>query len=335
MRSALIFLACLGPPACLHAERPVWPTPSTAFAEGRPYAEFLQPTASGKPESGLFGCHRTNGQRFHEAIDIAPVLPRRRGEATDPVFAAHSGIVVHVNRIAGNSSYGRYVVMEHPDLVPAIFTLYSHLATIDPEIGEGTRVPAGGRLGVMGRSAGGYSIPPSRAHLHFEVGLRLSDRFDNWYQRQKFESANHHGNYNGINLLSWDPLDYYTAFRDGETESLLGYVGGLRPAVQLHVHSTRRPDFLDRYPELVLPGCEPDGQAGWEVVLNAWGLPLSFRPLARESLVPTIRPGRISVVAVDRAALAEFACRRIVQERNGRVVLGRHGRLILEILFQP
>ena len=66
----------------------VWPTESKAFGNGAPYEEFIQPTASGRPESGLFVDTRNNGYRFHEGIDIKPVRRDRKGEALDGVFAA-------------------------------------------------------------------------------------------------------------------------------------------------------------------------------------------------------------------------------------------------------
>ena len=65
-----------------------WPTPSKDFAQGKPPAEFLQPTVSGNPASGGFGDVRNNGYRFHEAIDIKPTKRNRRGEPLDDINAA-------------------------------------------------------------------------------------------------------------------------------------------------------------------------------------------------------------------------------------------------------
>src|SRR5688572_16663453 len=88
----------------------VWPTPSTAWSDGKPAKEFLQHAGSGDPESGGFGGVRSGGAQFHEGIDIKPVARNRRGEPTDEVYAAMAGIVRHVSSVAGNSSYGRYIV---------------------------------------------------------------------------------------------------------------------------------------------------------------------------------------------------------------------------------
>jgi hypothetical protein len=317
------------------AQAPVWPVPGEVPQLQHGYASFVQATASGEPESALFGCVRNNGNRFHEAVDIAPVLERRRGEATDPVVAIHDGIVRHISTASGNSSYGRYVVLEHPGLDLGIYSLYAHLAKVDPGIVVGQQVRAGTTLGIMGRSAGGYTIPRERAHLHLEIGLRLSGQFEKWYQRQAFKTPNQHGNFNGMNLIGLDPLDYYAAFRQGTAASPMAYLERIPPAVMLHLHTTWRPDFLDRYPGLLLSGAEPSLQTGWEVVLSAWGLPLSIKPLRVDELKGVDAPGDISVVGINRAALEAYDCRRIVDEKQGKVVLGRNGRNLIEILFMP
>lgn len=325
-------LSCL---SCFANSDPVWPVQDVTFTGSANYREFGQATSSGKPESALFGCVRTNGRQFHEAIDIAPVKPRNRGEATDPVVAIHDGVVKHISNVSGNSSYGRYIVVEHPSLDLVIFSLYSHLASIADGIRPGAMVKAGDVLGIMGRSAGGYTIPRERSHLHLEIGLRLSGDFENWYVRQGYTTANKHGNFNGINLIGLDPLDYFEQFRIGQVQSPLAYLETIPPAVMVHVYSDRKPDFLERYPELVIPGSELGEQAGWEVILSAWGLPLSVKPLDRGSLIGVRNEGDISVVGIDRTELSRYACRRIVQESKDKVVLGRGGQAIIEIMFMP
>ena len=117
----------------VHAEL-VWPTPNPAFQNGEPIEAFVQPTASGKKESGLFGCVRNNGRRFHEGLDLYPVARDKRGEALDTVYAVLSGRIVYINKVAGHSSYGRYIVIEHDQESPAFYTLYAHLARINDAV---------------------------------------------------------------------------------------------------------------------------------------------------------------------------------------------------------
>lgn len=333
--SIVILIAALLLPAILTAAELRWPLEENPIAKGRPYTSYVQPTASGKDESALFGCVRNDGRRFHEAVDIAPVKPRRKGEATDPILAIHDGIVTHISNVSGNSSYGRYVVLEHPGLNLQVYTLYAHLSKVEAGLSLGQIVKAGERIGTMGRSAGGYTIPRSRSHLHLEIGLRLSDDFNEWYRRQAYTTPNKHGNFNGMNLIGWDPVDYYQAWESGRASSPLEYLERLRPAVMVHVQTDQRPDFAVRYPELVLPGCPTGDQAGWEVLLSPWGMPLSLKPLAKAELRGVRKPGDISVVGVDRKALGAYACRRIIEESKGKVSLGSGGAMVLEMLFMP
>ncbi len=136
---------------------------------------------------------RSGGAQFHEGIDIKCISRDRRGEPTDSVFAAMAGIVRHISTSAGDSSYGRYIVLEHPEQTPAIYTLYAHLAHIAPGLKVGDQVTRGQVIGTMGHSSGGYIIPRDRAHLHFEMGVMVTRDFASWYATKKSGSANDHG----------------------------------------------------------------------------------------------------------------------------------------------
>lgn len=311
-----------------------WPTPSKLSDGDAALQAYVQPTSSGEPLSALFGCVRNSGHRFHEGLDITPVLERRRGQATDPIYAVHSGVVRHVNRISGHSSYGRYVVIEHDDLAPAIYSLYSHISSVADGIEPGVTVVAGQEIATMGNTAGGYRIPLIRSHLHLEFGLRISDDFDSWYQRQEFGSANHHGNFNGMNLTGWDPLAYLEGLRDGQFRQPLDYLQSIPPAFVVHVAVDRRPGFLNRYPRLELQGCDPSLRAGWKIVVSGFGLPLAFQGITYEEIRGVTHPGDASVVAADPAELDRFGCRDLVSESSAGFRLDSNGRQLLELLFE-
>lgn len=309
-----------------------WPTPHPGPARGASESAFIQPTVSGETQSGLFGCVRNDGSRFHEGIDIAPYEERDgRGEATDGIVAAFAGRVAYFNKVAGNSSYGRYVLLEHPQFSPAVYTLYAHLASIDSALRVGQTVVEGARLGVLGRSAGGYTIPRQRAHLHFEIGVRLTDRFQAWYDRQKFGSKNHHGVYNGMNLIGLDALDAYRWLRSRPGTTLDDYYRSLSPGLIVDVVTTRIPDFVRRYPALVAGGKVPARVEGWRITFTGWGLPISCEPLTN---VPAdAKSGGATIVAVDPDELNRYDCRRMVKSRGGKTILGGGGQQLLELLF--
>jgi len=317
---------------CHAAQRPLWPTPDTRFDEGRPYTEWAQPTASGKPESALFGCVRNGGRRFHEGLDIAPALERRSGEATDPVSAILDGRVVHINTVAGNSGYGRYVVLVHEAEKPAVYSLYAHLALVERGLKVGQTVTAGTVLGVMGRSAL-YSIPKDRAHLHLEIGVRLSERFQAWYDRQKFTEPNAQGVYNGMNLIGFDPLDFFERHRAGEVRSVRDYWSRIPVGFVLEVRQAGVPDMLRIHPEL-LAGPMPKGEvAGWRVAFSGWGLPLRFEPIAGDDPFAARPLGTLRVKAVNPPELERYACRDMVDMRSGSAKPGAGAERQIEIMF--
>ena len=256
----------------------VWPTESKAFAQGKPKSEFIQPTASGVLESGEFGDVRSGGYKFHEGLDIKPVRRNRKGEALDDVYVAMDGKVVLVNKVAGNSSYGRYIVVNHSHLDVEVYTLYAHLASIDSAIKNGVQVKAGTRLGMMGRSAT-YSIAKAQSHLHFEVGLRLSDSFDKWYSAQKYRERNFFGNYNGMNLVGFDPLDFFNAARENRLDGgISAYLQNLPTAVVVRVYTKATPQFVSIYPNLV----DENGENyGWDIWLTWYGLPKKFERIKK------------------------------------------------------
>ena len=308
-----------------------WPTPHEAPLRGDDWTQWVQATESGIDSSGLFGCVRNEGRRFHEALDIAPVLERRRGEATDPVFAAADGVVVYVNPTAGDSGYGRYVVVEHRQFSPTLVTLYAHLAGFEEATVAGRVVQAGDTLGTLGRSAGGYRIPPSRAHLHFEIALRLTDDFQPWYDAQSYGSPNQHGIWNGINLTGLDPWDAWLWLRDHEGSDLSDYFRQIEPGFVVELDTVRVPDLVERNPGLLAAPIPSTGVRGWRITFTAWGLPLRFEPMTDP--VPGHLYGTTRVVATDASRLEAFACREMVKMANGYARLDERGLRVLELLF--
>lgn len=326
-----VFLFLLGA-VSLAASPMHWPTPYAGPKTEAAASEWAQPTVSGEVPSALFGCVRNNGNRFHEGLDITPVQRRdRRGEAVDPITAAWSGRVVHLSPLAGLSSYGRYVVLEHSQFSPSIYSLYAHLASIEAKLEVGMMVESGEQIGIMGRSAGGYSIPRERAHLHFEVGLRLTDNFQAWFDRQRFGSQNDHGIYNGMNLLGLDPLDCYQWLHAQPGRTFTEYFPTIPPGVIFEVATSVVPDLARRNPGLVPGGRVPAGVRAWRVTLSGWGLPLSLEPLT--SVPEGMARGDVRVAAIDPGLLDRYGCRNIVERSGDVAVLGSGGRQLLELLF--
>lgn len=309
----------------------LWPTPNPAFQQGKPIETYIQPTISGNPSSGLFGCVRNGGSRFHEGIDLYPIKRDSRGEALDPIFSVLPGKVVHVSRVSGYSSYGRYVVVEHDGEVPAYHTLYSHLASVAEGIALGVRVEKGTVLGVMGRSAT-YTIPRSRAHLHFEIGFRLSDDFQAWFDRQNFSSVNRHGIWNGMNLVSIDPKRFYEAIRAGEVSNLRDHLRRLPPAARIRVHTRKVPDFVKNYPALLTRPYSGKTVIAWDIAFTQYGLPREWTPRFDGEGLPG-RPGDVKVIAYNPSLIKPQTCKRVLDIRNGKPSISSETITTIKKLF--
>ena len=308
-----------------------WPTPNTAFARGLGIADILQHAGSGDPASGGFGCVRTNDTQFHEGIDIKAVGRDRAGEPTDSIFAAMDGVVRYVNTRPGASNYGRYIVIEHPDQTPAVYTLYAHLSKVEAGIAAGTRVRRGQTIATMGRSSSGQAIPKDRAHLHFEIGVVVTQDFQSWYAFKKFGSANEHGIYNGMNLMGIDPLDFMQQNRAGRVGSFLDYIQRQPEAVTVRIATTRTPDFVKRYPALQTKAA-PFLVAGWEMKFNWSGLPVSFTP-PPPGEVAGLAANNPVISTADAAELRRQKCKSLAVSQRGSWKIGKDLETVLQQLF--
>lgn len=319
LRRGLTFLllACLAalPGA---ATEVVWPTTMDRGSIRGPQ-DYLQPTVSGKVESALFGMVREDGKRFHEGVDIRPAKTNADGEPLDLVLAAMDGQVAYLNPNV-NGPYGRYAVLYHPGAEIPVYTLYAHLAKLEPSLRVAMPVRRGSVLGLMGHTSGGVSpITVDRSHLHFEVGLILSTGFDRWYgaQAENRGSANHHGLYNGQNLIGMDPLLVLGQPR----VDLLAAVRSQPTALTISVRAPKPPDFVKRYPALVRG--DVARAAGWYVEFSWQGMPIRWTAL--EATSPQMPAGRWRLLEIDPAQRA-----RLLQ----RKMLGADGRTAGEVLTQ-
>ena len=311
-----------------------WPTPNPAWAQGRPIGAFLQHAGSGEPESGGFGGVRSGGTQFHEGIDLMATARDRRGEPTDSVYAAMNGVVRHVSTSPGDSSYGRYIVLEHPEASPPIYSLYAHLAQIAPGVRAGATVGVRQVLGTMGHSSGGYMIPRERAHLHFEMGVVMTRDFQAWYDRQRFGSRNEHGMWNGMNLVGFDPLAFFNEWRAGRIATVQDFFGRMPTVVRLRLATYRKPDFVTRYPSLLTRPMPMGPVAGWEIRFNWTGLPFAWTPLDA-SEVAGLAPEHVQILDVNADVERRERSKSLAVARRGAWAPGKDLEIALGLLFGP
>lgn len=211
--------------------------------------------------------------RFHEGIDIKPLQRDAKGNPRDEVRAIADGIVAYVTPTAGLSNYGRYIVVKHDLTDGSFYSLYAHLSEARVTIGQ--RVTAGTALGVLGYTGSG--INQRRAHVHVELNLFLSRRFDDWHAAN-FATPNHHGVFNGLNLIGLDLQALYLAQHKNPAASVAGAVRATASGYRVAVPGEAEMEIIKNYPWL-LDGSRPVGKpASWEVTFSGWGLPLAVKP---------------------------------------------------------
>jgi len=308
-----------------------FPTSQTDYLATNTTTVFM-PTGSGRPESAHYGSVRTSQQgkfilpSFHEGIDIAPTSRDRKQIPVDQITAAADGRVLYVNRIAGNSNYGRYIVLGHDDPVGEIYTLYAHLEEVESKLKHGLNISRGEIIGRMGNSAS-TGLPLARAHLHFEVGMINNLLFHGWFKRQKLKPD--HGNYHGHNLTGIQPLDVFRWQEENGSFSMKSYLDLLTPAFTVAVRSSRIPDYFRRYPSLWSGG----DSTGGAIVINVseGGVPQSGRPATADERTKLGLKKNV-VLSVNDGVLGRNGL-RMVTKKQGQWVLGKNGERWLEILM--
>ncbi|MDH3068666.1 M23 family metallopeptidase [Akkermansia sp. N21169] len=292
--SITIAASCMAVPA--HAILLRLPTANDALFRNKPedFFMYVDRTFEGvksKPwEGGQYGFTRTLvrtqagpvATKFHEGIDIKPLKRDATGAPLDMVHPVAGGRVVHVSDNPRDSSYGRYVVIEHTLPDGPLYSLYAHLASTNCKPGD--VVGTGNTIGKLGYS--GVGINKERAHVHLELCLLLNRNFQKWYDGRKLGTPNKHGIFNGLNLSGFNPVDALMICKDGTPFNLSQYISGLPPQYTVRVPNAGTPDMVKRYPFLLKQGSS--NPASWEIALTDSGVPVSFTPSAEPCAEPIV-----------------------------------------------
>lgn len=310
------------------------PTDNDAIYEGRgdAFYQYTDRYFKGKRsrpwEGGQYGFVRNLEEigpllvftKFHEGLDIRPVRRSRTGEPLDPVVSVDAGKVVYVNDDPRESSYGRYVVVEHWWSDAPFYSLYAHLG--DARVQSGQRVERGERLGTLGYT--GRGINKRRAHVHFEINLLLHEQFPAWHDAN-YRSSNEHGIYNGINMAGLDPSVLLVALRDDPMLAIDDFLLRQQPFFTVAAPNVGGLDLLNRYPWLWE---NPDAGelAAWEIDFAQSGLPLRVRSTALPIASPIVRRVQATEVSYD------FISNGLLDGINGQAWLTPRGLRYLDLL---
>src|SRR6266480_3921070 len=252
--------------------------------------------------------------RFHEGIDIKPLRRDARAEPLDEVRAIADGKVVHTNLVPGYSNYGNYIVIEHHWDGSSYYSLYGHLNSIGVQPGESVR--RGQRIAVMGYT--GVGLNQARAHLHLELNLMLSHRFEAWHNASFKNDPNHNGIYNGLNLVGLDIARLYLALRKNPSLTIPQFFGSCEVFYKVVLPRSSHFELPKLYPWLVhAAGVKA---SSWEVSFARSGLPLKIKPSEKQVDQP-----ELSYVKETLADAAYFT-QDVLAGRGANAHLGENGR---------
>jgi murein DD-endopeptidase MepM/ murein hydrolase activator NlpD len=182
--AAVLVLGCTSPPSSSTEER-AFTSSKSLLPEGEAFREPL-----GCVQSYITAATYTDG-RNHKywpaygdesyAIDFQLNPNFRDGGATVGAVAAGRVVAMRQRFIWGEAnSFGNAVLLEHrfSEGGPVYHSLYAHLDSFDPELGEGDWVEAGTRLGRMGQTGAGAGDPRPINHLHFTLWRDATVHYD-------------------------------------------------------------------------------------------------------------------------------------------------------------
>ena len=300
-----------GPAFYQHIERDYQGEKSTPW-EGGQYGFVRDPVAT---SGGVVY------SRFHEGIDIRPLDRDEHGEPTDLIHAIAAGKVVHVNPAPGLSNYGRYVVIEHQFDGCPYYSLYGHLS--EARVSLGQTVGKGDVIAVMGHTGAGINL--ERSHLHLELNLILSHRFQDWYNKYLRKEPNHHGIYNGLNLTGLNIAKLYLALKKDPNLTIPQFLGREETYYKVLVPNSRGFELARNYPWMVRGDTRPSPHA-WEVSFDRSGLPLALTPSDQRIKEPQITFVKKS--AVDYRYLTRGA----LTGQNGQAAFTTDGRNLIDLI---
>ena len=261
--------------------------------------------------------------RFHEGIDIKPVHRDERGEPLDEVRAIAEGKVVYTSLVPGRSNYGKYIVIEHRWGGSPYYSLYGHLSKIDIHVGD--VVHRGQHIAMMGYTGAG--INRERAHLHLELNLMLSRKFQEWYDTFVDPSdPNHHGIYNGINLTGLNIARLYLELREKPSLTIPQFLGEEEIIYKVALPKSRHFELLERYPWMVSGNADA---RSWVVSFTRSGLPLRIEPSDRKVKEPEL------VYVKPSLRSASYLIDGLATGPAAHAHLTDHGKQMLHLLIHP
>ena len=231
---------------------------------------------------------------------------------------------MHTNLEPNFSNYGKYVVVEHRWNGCNYYSLYGHLSSIAVRIGQ--RLERREQLGVMGYT--GEGLNQGRAHVHLELNLMLSRQFESWHDHFFPTDPNHHGLYNGINLIGIDIARLYLALQKRPALTIPEFVSEEETFYRVLLPASAHFD-LPKFYSWLLRNPPSDQPPSWEVSFNRAGVPLKIAPGSKNVGEPEL------IYIKKSAADAAYLTRELVAGRGENAHLSENGKRQMRLLIYP
>jgi len=179
---------------------------------------------------------------------------------------------------------------------------------------------------VMGYT--GVGLNQERAHLHLELDLMLSNRFEAWHDTFFKNDPNHNGIYNGINLAGLDIARLYLALHKNPSLSIPEFLSSEEIFYKVILPKSPHFELPKLYPWMLVAGTRNE-KSSWEVSFARSGLPLKIEPSDKHVTQPEL--SYVKKSSIDYSYLT----RGEISGRRDHVHLTEYGRGLMRLLIWP
>ena len=181
-------------------------------------------------------------------------------------------------------------------------------------------------IAVMGYT--GTGLNQARAHLHLELNLILSHRFEAWHNASFKNDPNHNGIYNGLNLVGLDIARLYLRV----AQEPFAYDSPVSQSEETFYKVTLPKSSHFELPKLypwMLTGGGRNEKSSWEVSFARSGLPLKIESSDKHVTEPEVSYFKKS--SIDYSYLT----RDEISGRGGNAHLTTYGKQLMRLLIYP
>jgi hypothetical protein len=174
----------------------------------------------------------------------------------------------------------------------------------------------------------GEGLDQSRAHVHLELNLLLSRRFESWHDYYFKDDPNRQGIYNGINLTGLNVARLYLALRKRPLLTIPGFLAEEETFYKVSLPASSAFNLPQRYPWLLRK--QTTGEANsWKISFNRAGVPLQVEPHDKPVSAP-----ELSYVKKREGEYSDLT-RGVVTGSGDNARLSESGQRLMRLLIWP